>query len=135
MEDVKEETMTTDSQQVAEGADNKEAAPSSTNEPSVEDMAAHDYRSLIPIFYKHVDFMSKKKLLNLLKALVEYPLERNHPKLSFEEERKAFYFGMQIFDCKFILMKAVMEMAKDKGKFDQLQAELAKQIQGGEGKV
>lgn len=95
-------------------------------EPSIEDMAAHDYRMLIPEFYRHVDFFSKKKLLNILKALVEYPLEQDQPKLSYDDEKKAFYLGMQIFDCKFILMKAVMELTKNKENLAKFTEELAK---------
>jgi len=106
MSELKEEQVVTDAPQPDEEGVELPTTPSITGEtssqsgetaipqPSVEDMAAHDYQSLIPVFYKYVDFMSKKQLRNLMKALVEYPLERDQPKLAFEDERKAFYFGM-----------------------------------------
>lgn len=127
MTDIKEEQIGTEAPAQVEGV---ASSALSDPGPSVEDMAAHDYKNLIPVFYKYIDFMSKKQLKNLMKALVEYPLERDQPKLAYEDERKAFYFGMQIFDCKFVIMKAVMELAKNQENVRKLKAELDKIQEG-----
>jgi hypothetical protein len=92
--------------------------------PSAEDMAAHDYQMLMPQFYDIIDFMPKKQLLRVIKAMVEYPLANDKPKFSYSSEARAFYTGMQINDCKFVLMRYVMELAKNKEAIAQLQKDL-----------
>ena len=82
--------------------------------PTVEDLAAHDYKNLIPEFYKKLSALtSNRQLTRVMAALVEYPLENGSPRFSYSQEREAFNVGMKIFDCKYILMKAVFEMKKD----------------------
>lgn len=83
-------------------------------EPSLEDKAAHDFKLMLPEFFKLVDTMPKKQLVRVFHAIMEYPLETQYPKLSFESERKAFYLGMQLQESKFILMNAVMKIMQDK---------------------
>lgn len=117
--------MTTDNTEVVnEQAPPAEEIPVAEQGPSAEDMAAHDFKNLLPEFYKIVDFLPKKHLLRVIKALIEYPLETVHPVLSFSEEKKAFYLGTQINDCKFVLMKALFELAKDKQAMKTLQEDL-----------
>lgn len=83
-------------------------------QPSVQDMAAHDYQTLMPIFYKRLeDCTSNRQLMRVIKALVEYPLGERRPKFSYQQEQDAFDVGMRVFDCKAILMKAVLDMSHE----------------------
>ena len=94
------------------------------NKPSVEDMAAHDYQKLIPVFLDKISFLSKKQLNRVIKAVVEYPLENNRPEFSFEAEKQAFFIAMNIFDCKFVLMKHVYETLQRKADSEKVIKEL-----------
>jgi hypothetical protein len=122
-----------DETKVAEGVSltdsNSSGKVGSTEEPSAftpspEDMAAHDYKLLMPKFWKIVEPMSRRQEQRVFKALMEYPLEGGIPRFSYENEREAFYLGLQIFDCKFVLMRAVMELTANKDKLDKFKADL-----------
>lgn len=95
-------------------------------QPSVEDLAAHDFRNLIPDFYKKLEPLSRRQVQKVLMALVEYPLETQELRWSYPEEKEAFYIGMQLFDCKFVLMRAVIELTRDKAKLAEFKADLDK---------
>jgi hypothetical protein len=109
------------------GEKTKEVAPSSP-----EDMAAHDYKVLMPKFWDKIEPMSRRQQQRVFKALMEYPLENLTPRFSYNEEKEAFYLGIQVFDCKFVLMKAVMELASNKDKLEQFQADLKEATKGAE---
>jgi hypothetical protein len=89
-----------------------------------EDMAAHDYKRLMPKFWDKVEPMSRRQQQRVFRALMEYPLETNFPRFSYNEEKEAFYIGLTIFDCKFVLMKAVMELAASKEKMEEFKKDL-----------
>jgi hypothetical protein len=138
MSELKEETSSTDGPVTEEGAAQSASSNSgeaSIPQPSVEDMAAHDYQKLIPVFYKMIEFFSKKKLHALIEALIEYPLERDQHKLAYEDERLAFFYGMQIFDAKFVIMRAVLELTKNQENMLKFKQELDKLSIEGEKKV
>lgn len=111
-----------DEQQAASEADaiGGEATASPPSGPSAEDMAAHDYQKLQPIFLDMITHMPKKQMVRVFKSIIEYPLETQAPKFSYEAEKRAFYVGMQLFDCKFIIMKAVLELTKDSDAMKKL---------------
>jgi len=98
--------------------------------PSLEDMAAHDYKRLIPEFFKILDNLPKKRAARLMRALIEYPLENDKPHLPYADEAKAFYIGMQILDCKFVIWKAVVELAKDRDAMKEFQKEVEQLKEG-----
>lgn len=100
--------------------------PSAVDGPSFLDKAAHDYKTLIPQFYKCIDTFSKKQLHRIIEALIEYPLESDYPHLPFENEKQAFYLGMHIFDCKNLMLREALELTKNKEKLAQFQVELEK---------
>lgn len=93
--------------------------------PSVEDKAAFDYQQLLPQFKAATKDVPRKQLLKVITSLMEYPLESNSLHFSYPAEQKLFYIGMQIMDCKAILMNAVMKLTQDKEAFQKFQSELA----------
>jgi hypothetical protein len=99
-----------------------EAPPAETHGASVEDLAAHDYQTLIPEFYKKIEELSNRSLKRVVTALVEYPLQSKNFQWSYAKERECFNIGMKLFDCKFVLMRAVFDMSKEDIK--KLAAEL-----------
>lgn len=82
-------------------------------QPSVEDMAAYDYQNLIPQFKEKLDELNTRSLIKVINALVEYPLAAQQFRWSYQHEKEAFNMGMKIFDCKFVIMRAVLEMKKE----------------------
>ncbi len=108
----------------------EEVAPVSVEtkeqQPSVEDLAAHDYKKLLPRFKEKLHPLSRRQIERVVSALMEYPFENNAPTFSYPEERTLFYIGMQIMDTQFILKKAVFEMMQDKGKLNEFNEELKK---------
>lgn len=112
---------------VVEGAGGNELSPASEQaSPSMLDKAAHDYKLLIPKFYECIEFFSKKQLHRMIEALIEYPLEMEYPKFTYENENKAFYLAMHIFDCKNLMLQEVLKLTKNKEKLAQFQEELDK---------
>ena len=99
--------------------------PVEAEKPSIEDMAAHDYKFLRPELYKMLDTMPKKQLLRVVKAMVDFPLEDSKPKFSYEAEKNAFYLAVNILDCKFVIMKAVLELTKNKDAIAAFTKEMA----------
>lgn len=91
-----------------------------------EDMAAHDFQFLLPKFWEAIEGLSMRAQGRVFRALMEYPLAEKFPSLPFENEKKAFYTGLQILDCKFILQNAVLALTKNKEKLDQFVGELTK---------
>lgn len=91
-------------------------------EPSLEDMATHDFQAMLPKAYEILEKFSGEKLKRVVMSLVEYPFERDKVHFSYPEERELFFVLTKLFDCKFVLMRAVMEMKKD--EIDKLIKEL-----------
>lgn len=91
-----------------------EAPPSQESaKPSLEDYAAHEYQKLLPQFYEAIDDLSNKQLKKVSQAIMEYPLEKVDFRWSYEKEKKAFIIGTKIMDCRFVIMKAVLDMKKE----------------------
>lgn len=91
-------------------------SPPIENPPSVEDIAAHDYQKLLPEFYTAIDDLSNRQLKKVIQAVMEYPLERIDFQWSYEKEKKAFILGTKILDCRFVLIRAVLEMKQEEIK-------------------
>lgn len=100
--------------------------PESEVQATSEDMAAHDYQQLMPKFWALIEPMSRRQQQRVFKGLMEYPLESDLPRFSYKEEKEAFYLGLQINDCKFVLQKAVMELVQNKEKMDAFNEDLKK---------
>ena len=100
----------------------KEEVVEKKEEPSVEDMAAHDYEILVPKFKAKIEELSNRQLKNVVTALIEYPLASDKPQFSYPQEAELFYLGIQINDVKFVMMKAIMDMKKE--DIQKLAAEL-----------
>ncbi len=84
--------------------------------PSPEDMAAHDYKILVPKFLELFAGLPKKQMFRVMKAMIEYPFEDQRPKFSYEMEKKLFHIGMSITDCAFVMKKYVLDhIQKTKG--------------------
>jgi len=93
---------------------------------TAEDMAARDYQILMPKFWAKLEPMSRRQVQRVFHAIMEYPLASGYPSFSYPAEKEAFYLGIQIMDCKFVLQKAVMELVANKEKMDAFQADLKK---------
>lgn len=93
-------------------------------QPSAEDMATYEFQKLLPKFYDKIEELANRQLKRVVKALIEYPLEGTAFRFSYVKEAEAFDLGMRIMDCKFIIMKAVMDMTADQRKelLNQLEA-------------
>jgi hypothetical protein len=82
--------------------------------PNVEDLAAHDYMTLLPRFDAKLEEMSNNQLKKVMSALMKYPFESTViPRWSYPQEQELFNIGLKIQDTKFVLMKTVLEMKKD----------------------
>jgi hypothetical protein len=82
--------------------------------PSQEDLAARDYMVLLPIFEKKLDEMSNRQLKKVVLSLMKYPFDSmSIPVWSYPQEQELFNIGMKIADCRFVLMKSVLEMKKE----------------------
>ncbi len=92
--------------------------------PSIEDMAAHDYKILIKQFKNKLHVMSRRQQQRVIEAMVEYPFEVDKPHFSYPEERDLFYIGTSIMDCQFVLKRAVYNIMQDKGKFNEFKKEI-----------
>jgi hypothetical protein len=80
---------------------------------SQEDQAAYAYQKLLPLFYEEIEELSNKQLKKVVGAMMEYPLERIDFQWSYEKEKKAFIIGTKIMDCRFVIMKAVLDMKQE----------------------
>lgn len=78
--------------------------------PSHADYAARAYQELMPKFRSEVGFLSGKQAKAVLIAMMEYPLEKTTFAWNSIEEPKAFDVGCEIMDCRFVLMKALIEL-------------------------
>ncbi len=84
------------------------------NKPSIADIAAHDYMTLIPLFEKRMEDMSSRQIKKVISLLMRYPFEvTGIPKWSYPQEQELFNMGMKINDCKFVLMRTVLDMKKE----------------------
>jgi hypothetical protein len=99
-----------------EASANKEEALPKEGQPSLEDMAAHEYRTLLPSFRTQIDHLSGKQAKKVLVALMEYPLEKIDFDWNYKESQRAFITGATIMDCRFVLMKALVEMSMEEKK-------------------
>lgn len=88
-------------------------APESAPEPSIEDLAVHDWQTLLPEFKKQLKELSNAQLKRVVTALIEHPLEKNHLQFSYPQEKDLFQVGAKLLDCKFVIMKAVLAMSKE----------------------
>ena len=89
-------------------------APVEAPKPAIEDIAAHDYMTLIPQFDLKLEEMSNRQLKKVVSVLMKYPFSSTEiPKWSYLQEQELFNIGMKINDCKFVLMKTVFDMKKE----------------------
>jgi hypothetical protein len=95
-------------------------------QPSPEDLAAHDYKMLLPKFRDKLEPISRRQQQRVMNALIEYPFENDRPRFSYPVENELFYIGMQLLDCQFILKRACFELIKDQDKMKEFNEELAK---------
>lgn len=91
----------------------QESVPPTAPEPSLEDYAANNYRELLPSFRTQIDHLSGNQAKKVLVALMEYPLEKTDFQWSYPEARRAFVTGANIMDCRFVLMKALLELTME----------------------
>lgn len=82
-------------------------------QPSAEDYAARDWQYLLPKFMLKIEELSNRQLKRVVTALVEFPLQASEVHFSYPQEKELFNLGMQLFDCKMVLMKAIMDLKKD----------------------
>lgn len=101
--------------------------------PSVEDLAAHDYQMLLPQFYEKIEELSNRQLKRVVVALMEHPFEDHRKTFSYAQEHELFVMGAKINDCKFVMMKAVMDMNKD--EIQKLLAETEPKAEENKGEV
>ena len=113
-----------DEVQVVPAEGEKSVSADSPTSYTAEDMAAHDFQRLVPLFWQALEPLSRRQEQRVFMALVQYPLEGQFPKFSYPQESKAFLLGLQVFDCKFVLMKAVLELTANKEKMEKFNAEL-----------
>lgn len=92
--------------------------------PSIEDMAAHDYKILLKQFKNKLHVMSRRQQQRVIEALIEFPFENQKPHFSYPEERDLFYIGTSIADCQFVMKRCVYEMMQDKGKMEEFKNDL-----------
>lgn len=97
--------------EVTDGVAN-EVAPTS-NEPSVEDLATHDYMDLLPFFKEKLEEFPGSALKRVMLALIEYPLERDQVHFPYQEDTELFNLASKLMDCKFVIMRAVLDLKKE----------------------
>jgi hypothetical protein len=89
----------------------KEAeAPPAPTAPAPEDIAAHDYMKLLPMWEKKIEELSNRQLKNVATGLMRYPFVGEIPSFSYPQESQLFLLGLKILDCKFVLMKAALDL-------------------------
>jgi hypothetical protein len=103
-----------------------EAAPAAP-QPSLEDYAAHEYRSLLPKFKDQINKLSGMQAKKIVVALMEYPLEKIDFEWAYPEAQRAFVTGATIMDCRFVLMKAVIELTADQKRDILIEAKKAEE--------
>lgn len=91
---------------------------SEAQKPSFEDQAANTYHNLIPIWRRLSDSLSKKALIRVVDAVMEWPLQDKAPKFVDGKEMEAFKIGCTILDCKTIMISSVFEEKMRKEKAD-----------------
>lgn len=82
-------------------------------QPSIEDLATHDYQLLLPQFAAQMEQVAGRKLKDVMAALAEYPLNEKQVHFSYPEQRELWEIGQKLFDCKFAIMRAVFNLSKD----------------------
>lgn len=90
--------------------------PPAEPERAIEDVAAHDFQILLPMWRTKIEELSNRQLKRVVTALMEYPFERNEFKFPYPQEKELFKLGMQVMDCRYVLMKAALAMRQDQIK-------------------
>ena len=88
-------------------------APQGAQQPSLEDYAAREYQTLLPRFRQEMESITGTQAKNVAIALMEYPLEKIDFEWTCQEAQRAFVTGATIMDCRFVLMKALIELTAD----------------------
>jgi hypothetical protein len=68
--------------------------------------AAFYFMQLWPLYKERVKGLSNKEARRLAEAVVQWPLEDEHPKFSTKEGAEAFSLGVRLIDCKTIVRDA-----------------------------
>jgi hypothetical protein len=84
-----------------------------SDKPSLVDLAAHDFMTLLPVFRETLNALSQKKIRRVVSCLFEYPFNQKEFRFSHPEESKAFNIGARLLDCKHVMMKAAFEMTQE----------------------
>jgi hypothetical protein len=82
--------------------------------PAPEDLATADYQRLLPQFEKRVEDLSLKQSHRILKMIMAYPFQTTQPSFTTQKEVSTFNLGLEIMDCKYVLMQAVHALGKKK---------------------
>lgn len=82
-------------------------------EPAIEDIAANDYMKTLPKFLKKMEELNNRSLKKVVAALFLHPFEKGEINWSYVKEYELFKLGIKINDCRFVLMKTVMDMKKE----------------------
>jgi len=90
-------------------------------EASVEDLAARDFTNAFPKFLSKMEHLNNRSLKKVIAALMLHPFETGNINWSYVQDYELFTLGCKINDCKFVMMRAVMEMKKE--EIDALMAE------------
>jgi hypothetical protein len=98
----------------------EEAKPA---EPTAEDLATHDFQTLLPKFYDKLEELSNRQLKRVVYAMMEYPLSPKGMHFSYPKEAELFELGMKLQDCKYVIMQAVFALKEDEVKALQKEIE------------
>lgn len=83
-------------------------------QPSIEDMAAHDYEVCMEQFEKQLEELSNRQLKRTVLKLFKYPFQDVDLKSwAYPQEKELFRLGSKIMDCRFVLMKAAFAMKEE----------------------
>lgn len=94
----------------------EESAPGS--QPTQVDYAAQAYQKLLPMFYDSIEELSNRQLKKVIGAIMEYPLNKSLDdfRWSYDKEKKSFDLANKIMDCRFVIIKAILDMSKEQIK-------------------
>jgi len=84
-----------------------------SEKPSIEDMAAQDFQTLLPMFKTSLSELTGSKIRRVVEYLFEYPFNEKEFRFSYPEESRVFNIGAKLLDCKHVMMKAAFEMSKE----------------------
>lgn len=85
-------------------------------EPSAVDIATRDFEALIPMFKAKLEELSNAQLKRVVSALMEFPFQKEPIRFSYPQESELFNFGVNILDCRFVIIKTVLDMKQDELK-------------------